>query len=92
LLPAVQAAVPAGMPVLAVGEEAAPAGLDAVAYEPWLAAQRCYDGPRVAPRGHMAYTSGTTGRPKGVLRQAVPLDRLDAQQAAMRSVVAQAIG
>ncbi len=89
---AVQAAVPAGMPVLAVGEGAAPAALDARAYEPWLAAQPPYDGPRVAPRGHMAYTSGTTGRPKGVLRQAVPLDRLDAQQAAMRSVVAKAIG
>ncbi|MGY8524563.1 acyl-CoA synthetase [Paracidovorax citrulli] len=90
LLPAVRAAVPEGVPVLAVGQEGD--GGDALPYEAWLEAQAPYDGPRVAPRGHMAYTSGTTGRPKGVLREAVPLDRLDAQQAAMRDVVAQVYG
>lgn len=101
LLERVRAAVPAGMPVLAVGQEAGghPAqqaagdgGLTVHPYEAWLAGQLPYDGPRVAPRGHMAYTSGTTGRPKGVLRAPVPLDRLEAQQAAMRAVVAQVYG
>jgi len=88
LLPALRAVIPAGVAVLAVGGSSA----DAIEYEPWLAAQTPYDGPRVAPRGHLAYTSGTTGRPKGVLRDAVPLDQLDDQLARMRSVVAKAIG
>jgi len=88
LLPAVQAAVPAGVAVLVVGGSHP----DAIEYEPWLAAQTAYDGPRVAPRGHLAYTSGTTGRPKGVLRQAVPLADLDAQQDRLRSLIRQAYG
>jgi long-chain acyl-CoA synthetase len=37
-------------------------------FETWLAAETAYDGPPRTPRGHMAYTSGTTGRPKGVRR------------------------
>lgn len=88
LLPAVQAVVPAGVAVLVVGGTHP----DALEYEPWLAAQAPYDGPRVAPRGHLAYTSGTTGRPKGVLRQAVPLADLDAQQQRLRSLIRQAYG
>ncbi|MCA3193184.1 MULTISPECIES: acyl-CoA synthetase [unclassified Cupriavidus] len=88
LLPAVQSAVPAGVAVLVVGGTHP----DGIAYEPWLAAQAPYDGPRVAPRGHLAYTSGTTGRPKGVLRQPVPLADLEAQQARLRSLIRQAYG
>ncbi len=88
LLPAVREAVPAGMTVLAVGGAAE----GAIEYESWLAQQPAYDGPRVAPRGHMAYTSGTTGRPKGVVRQPVPLDQLESQLARMRSVVRQTYG
>ncbi|PLQ01172.1 acyl-CoA synthetase [Cupriavidus pauculus] len=88
LLPAVQAVVPAGVAVLVVGGTHP----DGIEYEPWLAAQAPYDGPRVAPRGHLAYTSGTTGRPKGVLRQAVPLADLDAQQERLRSLIRQAYG
>lgn len=90
LLPAVRGVIPAGVVVLSVNGADVETG--AIEYEPWLAAQVPYDGPRVAPRGHLAYTSGTTGRPKGVLRQAVPLDELDDQLARMRSVVAKAIG
>lgn len=92
LLPALRAVVPAGVAVLAVAGTHPGTAADAIEYEPWLAAQTPYDGPRVAPRGHLAYTSGTTGRPKGVLRDAVPLDQLDDQLARMRSVVAKAIG
>ncbi|KAI3591945.1 Long-chain-fatty-acid--CoA ligase [Cupriavidus sp. U2] len=88
LLPAVRAVIPDGVAVLVVGG----AHPDAIEYEPWLAAQTAYDGPRVAPRGHLAYTSGTTGRPKGVLRQAMPLADLDAQQDRLRSLIRQAYG
>ncbi|MNI46263.1 Bile acid-coenzyme A ligase [compost metagenome] len=40
----------------------------------------------------MAYTSGTTGRPKGVVRQPFPVDRLAEHLAAVESVVEQAYG
>jgi long-chain acyl-CoA synthetase len=63
-----------------------------VPYEPWLAVQAPYDGPLVAPRGHMGYTSGTTGRPKGVRRAPVPLAELATRQAQMRAVVRAAYG
>jgi len=95
LLAVAREAVPAGVPVLVVADEVAGAAGAAggdIDYESWLAGQPRYDGPRVAPRGHMAYTSGTTGRPKGVVRQAVPLDQLEDQLARMRSVVRQTIG
>jgi len=88
LLPAIQAVVPDGVAVLVVGGTHP----DAIEYEPWLTAQAAYDGPRVAPRGHLAYTSGTTGRPKGVLRQAMPLADLEAQQERLRSLIRQAYG
>jgi long-chain acyl-CoA synthetase len=82
LLHAAAAALPSGAHVLAVGP-----GSRFDDYEAWLSAQAPYDGPVVAPRGHMAYTSGTTGRPKGVRRAAVPIDELPAQQAKLRQLV-----
>jgi long-chain acyl-CoA synthetase len=89
LLAGCEAAILAGVAVLAVG-----VGVpnDVLAYEEWLAAQAPYDGPLVAPRGHMAYTSGTTGRPKGVLRAGVPLDQLEAQQARTQAIVEATFG
>ncbi|HTD35979.1 MAG TPA: AMP-binding protein [Candidatus Limnocylindrales bacterium] len=82
LLEAAADALPDGIRVLAVGE-----GSAFPDYEAWLREQPRYDGPAVAPRGHMSYTSGTTGRPKGVRRLPVPLDELPKQQAAMREIV-----
>jgi long-chain acyl-CoA synthetase len=68
LLAAIDGAVPPGVRVITVAHVP-----DEIAeYDAWLAAQAPYAGPPRTPRGHMAYTSGTTGRPKGVRRQ--PLD------------------
>ena len=61
-------------------------------YEAWLALQAEYDGPFVAPRGHMAYTSGTTGRPKGVVRFAFPVEELVERHAVNRKLVELAYG
>ncbi len=97
LLEAVRDAIPAGVRVLvaaaAAGVEADP-GLPpgALDYESWLARQSPYAGPRVAPRGHMVYTSGTTGRPKGVRRLPVPLADAAAAQRRMDALVAQCFG
>ncbi|OUL99741.1 AMP-binding protein [Variovorax sp. JS1663] len=89
LLDAVAAALPGEMAVLAVGQTRLP---QALAYEPWLAAQPPYDGPVVSPRAHMAYTSGTTGRPKGVVRAPIPVAELQARQAHIRQLVALSFG
>jgi long-chain acyl-CoA synthetase len=75
------------IPRLVVG-----AGNEALDYERWLARQPLYGGPFVSPRGHMAYTSGTTGRPKGVVRFAVPVEELPARQALNRQLVETAYG
>jgi long-chain acyl-CoA synthetase len=84
LLDAAADVLPRGATVLRAGTAAASAFVE---YEDWLAAQPAYDGPAVSPRGLMGYTSGTTGRPKGVLREPVPLDELPAQQNALRELV-----
>jgi long-chain acyl-CoA synthetase len=74
LLRAARAALPHGVTTLAVTGDA---GGESVEYENWLVQQPDYSGPVVAPRGHMAYTSGTTGRPKGVVRAPIPLGELE---------------
>lgn len=89
LLDAVAHVVPEGTALLAAGDARTPG---ARPYESWLAAQAPYDGPVVSPRGHMAYTSGTTGRPKGVVRHPIPVAELEARQARIREVVTQTFG
>ena len=56
LLPQVQAGLPAALRV-------------ASDWKSWREAHAPWTGPARAPRGNMPYTSGTTGRPKGVLRK-----------------------
>ena len=90
LLPAVREAIPAGVHVRVLG---AAGGPDAAAdYESWLARQAPYAGPVVSPRGHMAYTSGTTGRPKGVRRLPAPVGEAAAMQRKLDALVAQCFG
>ncbi len=101
LLPGVASAIPSGTTVIrvrphahvcaqcGVGDRDVDGGIE---YEAWLAGQAPYDGPPRTPRGHMAYTSGTTGRPKGVRRLPVPPERLAAQQALATRLVREAFG
>ena len=91
----IASAIPAGVTVLVVadgqaGDSAPPA--PAIDYESWLAQQTVYDGPARTPRGHMAYTSGTTGRPKGVRRHAPSADQAEAQREKMLAMVETAWG
>ncbi|MFJ2744858.1 AMP-binding protein [Streptomyces sp. NPDC087440] len=90
LLAAAHDALPDGLPALAVG--AGPTEPAHVPYEPWLAQQPDYDGPLVSPGGHMAYTSGTTGRPKGVVRAPVPVEEIDDFRNRTLAVVGQVYG
>lgn len=83
LLAAIADAIPAQVEVIVVDPDPV-----AGAFESWLAAQAPYAGPPRTPRGHMAYTSGTTGRPKGVRR----LPPTPAQQVLAAQVMKEALG
>lgn len=67
LLEGISTAIPVHVNVIAVDSETT----GVPDFETWLMAQPAYAGAERTPRGHMAYTSGTTGQPKGVRR--VPL-------------------
>jgi long-chain acyl-CoA synthetase len=85
LLDEVARVVPAGVVVLVNGaSDAMIAG--ALPYEAWLSEQSPYAGEPRTPRAHMAYTSGTTGRPKGVKRLAPPAEEREAMAASMREL------
>lgn len=76
LLAAVADAIPSGVAVIAVAEAgvASPSGADVPAYAEWQRQQTPFDGAKRTPLGRFAYTSGTTGRPKGVRRLPQTLD------------------
>ena len=84
LLAHIDGAVPPELRVITVAH--APG--DIAEFEAWLAAQAAYAGPPRTPRGHMAYTSGTTGRPKGVRR----LPPTPEQQVLAAQVAKEALG
>jgi len=66
LLAQVRGGVPAGVAVVEVDAEADRG--ESPRWRSWLAAQPAHAGPERTPRASMPYTSGTTGRPKGVRR------------------------
>ncbi len=68
-LPQIEGAIPVGMPVLVVtsSNDTLPDGM--TAWHKWIEEQPAYAGPERRPRGFMPYTSGTTGRSKGVRRE-----------------------
>jgi len=84
LLAAIDGGVPPHVRVITVAH----APDDIAEFESWLAAQAPYAGAPRTPRGHMAYTSGTTGRPKGVRRQPPTPE----QQALSAQVTKEALG
>lgn len=86
LLAEVRHVVPEGVVVLVVGAATQGVG-DELDYERWLAQQRPYAGAPRTPRAHMAYTSGTTGRPKGVKRLAPAPEDRDKIMAGMQALV-----
>ena len=88
LLAPLRDTLPEGLALVSVGGRLQ----DVPEYEAWLAEQPPYDGPAVSPRAHMGYTSGTTGRPKGVRRFPVPLDQLPRQRQEMAQVLEATFG
>ncbi len=85
LLEELEGIIPEDVKVLVNGAET---GLAAgrLAYAPWLAEQAAYAGELRTPRAHMAYTSGTTGLPKGVKRLAPAPEEREAMTAAMQGL------
>jgi long-chain acyl-CoA synthetase len=92
LLPVVAAVIPASVMVFTVRGEANADAAQATDYHRWLAAQVPYSGPIRAPRGNMAYTSGTTGRPKGVRRFPSTPEQLREALAVVRTTMGIASG
>ncbi len=68
LLPQIDGALPAGVGLATV---------DPQDWDGWLRAAPRWSGAPRRPRGNMPYTSGTTGRPKGVRRAPAPLEDAD---------------
>jgi len=88
LLPQIEGAVPAGVELVTVAPEPATIAAYGIAAErarvppgmrewsAWLAALPPWSGAPRTPRWNMPYTSGTTGRPKGVRRLPPPPEEL----------------
>ena len=74
------------------GTPSLPSSARLIDYDAWIGAHEQYQGPLVSPRGHMAYTSGTTGRPKGVVRYPTPMQQLQAQQALLAQIIEHTYG
>jgi long-chain acyl-CoA synthetase len=89
LLNVISHVVPQSVALLTVGESQSP---KSQAYETWLSTQTAYSGPLVSPGGHMVYTSGTTGRPKGVVRDRIPVADLEFHSTQSKRLVELTLG
>jgi long-chain acyl-CoA synthetase len=104
LLPQIEGAIPRGVATVVVQPEAAtrsayglaeqdlqiPAGMRE--WHAWLAACALWSGPARVPRANMPYTSGTTGRAKGVRRITPSPEAAAAAAAVLRMAYARALG
>jgi long-chain acyl-CoA synthetase len=75
-LPQIEGAIPPGMPVLVVTSSNDTLSEGMMDWHKWIVEQPPYTGPERRPRGFMPYTSGTTGRSKGVRREPATADNL----------------
>jgi long-chain acyl-CoA synthetase len=104
LLPQIEGAVPEGVPMVIVEPEAATRSTYGIAAQDaqvpigmpeWralLSARAPWSGPARVPRANMPYTSGTTGRAKGVRRIPPSPDAAATAAAVMRMAFAKALG
>lgn len=104
LLPQIAGALPRDVEIVVVPPDAATRSAFDIAsqrahaptgmreWRPWLAAHAPWSGPARVPRANMPYTSGTTGRPKGVRRLPPPPKAAAAAAALAREALARALG
>lgn len=90
----IQAVVPSSMVVLIVGEHSDCNGEAGVplSYARWRDGFSESEEYTEAPRGHMAYTSGTTGKPKGVIRHVFPPEIAAERKLAAQQLLQQTFG
>jgi len=104
LLPQIAGAIPQDVEIVVVQPEAATRSAFGIAEESgrippgtrawhaWLATHKPWSGPARVPRANMPYTSGTTGRAKGVRRIPPAPEHADAAAALAREALARALG
>lgn len=104
LLAQIAAAIPRGLKVVVVEPEAATRSAFGITtqsaqvphgmreWRSWLANHEPWSGPARVPRANMPYTSGTTGRAKGVRRILPSPEHADAAAALAREALARALG
>lgn len=81
------------LPVILVGGDAANANVDKyIYYQNW--SERFVEDNEfsLTPRGHMAYTSGTTGKPKGVVRMPIDYAKEPKRKKEMQDILAETLG
>ena len=80
------------IPVIVVGESHSTLNCkNHILYEEWCNSHA--EDPIVSssPRGHMAYTSGTTGKPKGVVRYPIDLDKVSKKHV-LQEIITKTLG
>ncbi|MCG6877453.1 MAG: AMP-binding protein, partial [Betaproteobacteria bacterium] len=104
LLPHIAHAIPRGVEIVVVEPEAATRSAFGIAaqdarvpngmreWRAWLATHKPWSGPARVPRANMPYTSGTTGRAKGVRRILPAPEAAEAAATLAREALGRALG